>query len=288
MGRIRHSIIVDEDAIDKLMNEAVLDITQCGILRVNDPGVSIMPPIYSDRIIYVCQGRACITRDDNPIDITKGELTHLAKDEQIKLDYNCLPFEAYYVNFILSDVSKKVLKSGVRFLPHHKSKDINKALLVRFRELIEVAEQGGLANYFKFKSMFNILLVEILRIGYGPEKGLQDATKKVSNTLYIYNQACELIIDNAPQIWKVKDLAMRLNISVAYLYQVFSKHAGKSPQLYLTEYRVQLAKDYLKYENQTVKNIAYRLGFGSPNQFSSYFKLNVGMTPQEYRKALRL
>lgn len=288
MNRTRNSTILFEGVLDKILSETQPTVTQSGYLAIDDQQVAVTPLLHFNRVIYICKGKARVIRKNKILETPTGYVLHLEENEELMIDYDHLPFEAYYINFKLINIIQDSHDHLMRFIPDGIIKDVNNILLIRFKEIIDVAEQGGIANYFKVKSMFNILLVDALRVEESTRKELQDLSNKPSNTQHLYNAANDYIINNLRTAWKVKNLAKHLNISEAYLYQIFTKHAGRSPQSFLTDYRIQVAKDFLKYDNQTIKDVSYRLGFGSPNHFSAYFKLNVGITPQDYRRALKV
>ncbi len=52
---------------------------------------------------------------------------------------------------------------------------------------------------------------------------------------------------------------------------------------YLTERRLHLASQYLQNTEDTVAEIAHRMGYSSPQHFHTQFKKHVGLTPNEWR-----
>ncbi|HIX44663.1 MAG TPA: AraC family transcriptional regulator, partial [Candidatus Barnesiella excrementipullorum] len=59
---------------------------------------------------------------------------------------------------------------------------------------------------------------------------------------------------------------------------------GKSPQEYIQNKIIDLAKEKIMGSEMTVNQIAYELGFQYPQHFTRIFKKKVGCTPSEYRK----
>ena len=60
-----------------------------------------------------------------------------------------------------------------------------------------------------------------------------------------------------------------------------------SPALYQQELRIQRAKELLATTDMSVKQIAYRLRFDSPDYFSSKFKTKTGLKPSDFRAQAR-
>ena len=55
----------------------------------------------------------------------------------------------------------------------------------------------------------------------------------------------------------------------------------------LNNYKLKKAKHLLKTSTQNVSEIAYNLGFNSPNYFSTVFRNKYGYTPIKYRKDIK-
>jgi two-component system, response regulator YesN len=70
---------------------------------------------------------------------------------------------------------------------------------------------------------------------------------------------------------------------VPYFCCLFKKETGCSFVEYVTFFRLQRAVWLLRHTNETIEQITDRLGFNTPNYFSSTFKKYVGMLASEYR-----
>ena len=81
-----------------------------------------------------------------------------------------------------------------------------------------------------------------------------------------------------------------LFISIGYLSKLFIREEGLRFSDYLNQRRVEEAKRLMTvYQNENIKNIAAKVGFGSnPQYFSQVFKRYTGLTPTEYMESLRL
>jgi AraC family transcriptional regulator, transcriptional activator of pobA len=81
----------------------------------------------------------------------------------------------------------------------------------------------------------------------------------------------------------VKDYADVLNTSTRTLNNVSRKYAGKSSGELITERIILEAKRSLYHHVQSIKEIAFSLGFEDPAYFARLFKKRVGVSPAEYR-----
>lgn len=79
--------------------------------------------------------------------------------------------------------------------------------------------------------------------------------------------------------------AQLLNIHPNHLNAVVKSISGKTALNHIHNHILKLAKAELLQTTASVKEIAYTLHFDSPNNFSSFFKKNTGLTPLSYRKS---
>ncbi|MFT6688729.1 MAG: signal transduction histidine kinase/DNA-binding response OmpR family regulator [Saprospiraceae bacterium] len=89
-------------------------------------------------------------------------------------------------------------------------------------------------------------------------------------------------IDNS--IYTVEDLAKDLNISRVQLYRKVKAILGISVSDHINNIRLDKSKELLLNSNKTISEIAYAVGFSSPNYFSTTFKNKYGVSPKEFKK----
>lgn len=76
--------------------------------------------------------------------------------------------------------------------------------------------------------------------------------------------------------------ADQLHLSANYFGDLIKKETGKSAKEYIQIKTIEIAKEKI-FEDKTVNEIAYELGFKYPQHFTRLFKQKVGMTPNEFR-----
>lgn len=81
----------------------------------------------------------------------------------------------------------------------------------------------------------------------------------------------------------IQQIAQEMGVSYSSLRKLFKEHTGFAPATYQQSLRLQRAKELLTTTDQSIKEIAYRLNFESPDYFSAKFKSQTGITPSEYR-----
>lgn len=90
--------------------------------------------------------------------------------------------------------------------------------------------------------------------------------------------------DNYAKQFTLKELSEACETNYFYLSSVFKRKVGISFSKYVKSLKIASAKTLLKESLKEIKEIAYELGYKSPNHFYTDFKSCVGMTPMEYRK----
>lgn len=94
----------------------------------------------------------------------------------------------------------------------------------------------------------------------------------------------EMILQNLSKNWTLQEMAELSEYSVSHFSALYAKRFGLSPKADLLQNRIELAKQLLRYSDQSVTEIAKRCGFQSIYYFSKYFKDIVGVAPSEYVK----
>ena len=85
----------------------------------------------------------------------------------------------------------------------------------------------------------------------------------------------------------IQDLSELTGIPRHHITQVLNENHGKNFFTFINEYRVQEVISRFgdpKNNNFTILAIAFDAGFNSKTTFNSIFKIQIGMTPSEYRE----
>jgi len=82
----------------------------------------------------------------------------------------------------------------------------------------------------------------------------------------------------------IQRVAEEMGVSYSNFRKLFKEFTGLSPATYQQELRLQRAKELLSTTDLTVKEIAYRLNFESPDYFSAKFKAKMGCKPSDVKK----
>lgn len=84
----------------------------------------------------------------------------------------------------------------------------------------------------------------------------------------------------------IKDIAEYVHLNVSYLSTHFKKVCGMTINSYLTEFRIEKAKEYIRSGKYNADEIGRLIGYEDGNYFYRIFKKQTGMTTKEYRKSV--
>jgi AraC family transcriptional regulator len=80
-----------------------------------------------------------------------------------------------------------------------------------------------------------------------------------------------------------KYLSENLHYDYTYLSSLFSSVEGQTVEKYLIAQKIEKAKELLVYDELTLSEIAYKLGYSSVAHLSNQFKQVTGLTPTHFK-----
>ena len=105
----------------------------------------------------------------------------------------------------------------------------------------------------------------------------EDRYEKLANEVEAY------LIMNYRQSITSETLALRFNFVQSYISRIFKRQKGVSPNEFLTHYRMEIAKRYLREQpDMKIRELAPLVGVKDSYYFSKMFKKETGMWPTEY------
>lgn len=109
------------------------------------------------------------------------------------------------------------------------------------------------------------------------KKNLAECTKELME---------EYMLKNYSENITLEQLAEYLHFNVNYTSGLFKKLFGKTFVVYLTEMRMNAAKEFLSAGDFKVYEISQQIGYDDEHYFQRIFKKVIGMTPKEYQKSM--
>ncbi len=158
---------------------------------------------------------------------------------------------------------------------------------------IPVTEKDGLfedtiktSNYLSEIAQRNLFITtEVKNLYEGENKNIPISENK---SVRVLNSTEEdfmtRLMDYTEKIWSnattnVTDFEENLGYSKSKLYRTMMNLVGKSPNMFLREYRLNKALEILEKQHCNISEIAYQTGFSSPSYFSKCFHKKYGISP---------
>jgi two-component system response regulator YesN len=174
--------------------------------------------------------------------------------------------------------------------------DCEMDIKLKVLEFILFAEQraflsGGMTYYFRYRkdylsTLFQIDNYDHLRrwfIDKVMEACRNIISKREEQTIGVIARAKAFIEENYSKDISLDDVSRIVDISSYYFSKLFKEETGENFIEYLTNIRIERAKQLLQNKEVSIKNICVETGYSDPNYFSRIFKKQVGVTPTEYR-----
>lgn len=86
---------------------------------------------------------------------------------------------------------------------------------------------------------------------------------------------------------KISDIAKIMYLSEKQIGRIVKQCTGRTAKDYILYLRHEKAKDYLKYSEYSISDIAEMMGFSSVAHFVSDFEKREGYTPLVFRKNVK-
>ena len=118
------------------------------------------------------------------------------------------------------------------------------------------------------------------------EKTQQDSDSAIQYIIRILDKALEAR-DRAASSRYDDVVEQVMNFSPNHLSMIFSQQTGMSFIKYLTDYRMNKAKELLRCTGKRSSLISQEVGYKDPHYFSYLFKKTQGMTPTQYRGGIK-
>ena len=255
-----------------------LQLRHCGYERC-ESGHSYGPAVRGTHLIHIIlDGCGSFMANQQTWHLHKGggflilpdQQTFYKADEKDPWTYFWIGFDGKYADEVVHD-----LGLGRESLVFHSSrpdllKEVVRGMLTN-REINRAAQYMNQSLLLRFFS----LLLDDMEVTIGSPTGQNR----------IVSQAVQYIEDcySDPSV-RVTQIAKMVNVERGYLYALFMKHLGLSPQEYLLKFRLTKATDLLNHTDTPIDKISADCGYQDPVTFSKAFRKMFGMPPGKYRK----
>ncbi|MCE5168601.1 helix-turn-helix domain-containing protein [Paenibacillus profundus] len=234
-------------------------------------------------LCYITKGSGTVLIDDTPHDIEPGACFMLQPGMFIEAsaaqDNDVHFFLLQYI-----EVKLPVPERNIRIKPadpqHGESRPIaflvvaQVTVLSVLEQLEQLMLERGHGAWLCGQAMLYELLY-VLHSDYESQK--QNRNESIQRTIDFMEQRYMERV----QVGKLPDMAGMTSSSYC---RAFKRKTGMTPGEYLTNVRVQRAKDLLSMSHHSIKDVAQGVGFQDELYFSRVFKKSAGLSPTIYMK----
>ena len=208
---------------------------------------------------------------NEPEQLEPNEIVDKISKSKIEIDNQILDG-----NFLLSNQSAIYLQSNYSLKNHETIfKQLDDILLISISRQLMCGLQSSIALSSILSSLSQHTIEDVsTNISLDSSSILPDNLKKAIR--YIRNNYTEKI--------SLEELSAYCNVSKQQLIRYFKAAFNKTPNAYITEYKITRAKKLLFNQPQlTIGNISDELGFNNQYYFTKTFSKTTGETPSHYR-----
>jgi len=130
----------------------------------------------------------------------------------------------------------------------------------------------------------------LIRNRYHTMTYFEEEVERIRNLIYSNQVQLDTVIatrryinEHYDTVLNLEVLSRELLVSKYHLLRLFKRYYGQTPQQYLSQKRIEKAKEHLR-EGMRVTEVCYAVGFQSLGSFSTLFKKKTGSSPHEFQK----
>ncbi len=229
--------------------------------------------------IYCEQGKGWIQYKDEKYILKKDQAFILpANEKHVYGTDNQDPWSIYWFHFRGENVFmfSSIIGKPIHIEESDKSRYHDRFLL--FEEIYQNLEMGYSPENLEYTSFCLMHFMASLKYinQYREIKNVKKADVIQKSILFMK--------DNLENKITLDDIADHVGYSNSRFGALFSEKTSYPPMDYYNQLKIQRACSYLQFSDFKLKEIAFCLGYYDPFHFSKAFKLEMGITPKEYRK----
>ena len=146
------------------------------------------------------------------------------------------------------------------------------------RQLLAVYEAQAPYYRERANALLTLLILEIMRCNPPEEKPEENPYVK---------EIKQLITADISRRITVEEIADTIHLYPTYCSELFRRETGLTISEYTVQAHVEAAKELLKDESLTIRDVAERTGFCDRFYFSRVFHQKTGQSPTEYRQKVK-
>ncbi|AXH51822.1 AraC family transcriptional regulator [Clostridium perfringens] len=256
-----------------------MNVDECGIEQ-GIPGLGYNYEVLKNAVIhYVTKGYGTFKFNGKVYNLKQGDIFILLKGMQVEYVASIDdPWEYYWIGFSGSNANEYLNRTSITNSCVANCEENSKIPQI-ILNMCEISK-----TYNPSKSDDILLLKELYSLLYALIEEFPKPFEYKDKELHTYIQdALNFINSNYMHSITVQEIADYVNLSRSYLYKMFIKNLGISPQRYLINLRMYKATLLLKGTKLPIGEVASSVGYSDSLLFSKTFSKHFSMSPLNYR-----
>ncbi|MDK0723905.1 AraC family transcriptional regulator [Clostridium perfringens] len=256
-----------------------MNVDECGIEQ-GIPGLGYNYEVLKNAVIhYVTKGYGTFKFNGKVYNLKQGDIFILLKGMQVEYVASIDdPWEYYWIGFSGSNANEYLNRTSITNSCVANCKENSKIPQI-ILNMCEISK-----TYNPSRSDDILLLKELYSLLYALIEEFPKPFEYKDKELHTYIQdALNFINSNYMHSITVQEIADYVNLSRSYLYKMFIKNLGISPQRYLINLRMYKATLLLKGTKFPIGEVANSVGYSDSLLFSKTFSKHFSMSPLNYR-----
>ncbi|EJT6153198.1 AraC family transcriptional regulator [Clostridium perfringens] len=256
-----------------------MNVDECGIEQ-GIPGLGYNYEVLKNAVIhYVTKGYGTFKFNGKVYTLKQGDIFILLKGMQVEYVASIDdPWEYYWIGFSGSNANEYLNRTSITNSCVANCEENSKIPQI-ILNMCEISK-----TYNPSRSDDILLLKELYSLLYALIEEFPKPFEYKDKELHTYIQdALNFINSNYMHSITVQEIADYVNLSRSYLYKMFIKNLGISPQRYLINLRMYKATLLLKGTKLPIGEVASSVGYSDSLLFSKTFSKHFSMSPLNYR-----
>ncbi|QUI25140.1 helix-turn-helix transcriptional regulator [Vallitalea pronyensis] len=232
-------------------------------------------------LTYVDQGELLTRIDDKPYTLQQGDFIFYAPNQYHTQKNNASsPISFLTITFDLDSPKEDIFK--------HQVFSCSQELREILEQIVHEKNEYGLYSADLIICYLKEFIITFMR-SLTKKNTLKQlhSSMQVNTNNTLVNKALAYIYGHINEKITIDMLAQEVSISPSYLSRIFKHVMGVTIVDYMTHYRLEKSKAYIKSTELSLTQIAEILGFGSIHYFSKQFKKHYDISPLIYSKSIK-
>jgi YesN/AraC family two-component response regulator len=249
------------------------------------------------RLYYITKGSAMVYHSNEAIELKPGhiylipsytfgrykcdeyhEQFYISCLEEIKNGYSIFNFSSFIYESKANPMDLYYFRRILELNPNRQLENNNPKVYDNRPTLMDFEkknEELSLSAYMETHAILEILLSRFIRVA--------NSQSMKTNVKKEFGMVLNYIHENLHENLTVNQLADYCHLNTDYFSRVFNENFGMRPNKYIQSKRIERAQLLLLSTNNSLKQIAEKVGLDNPSYFTRIFKNHTGKTPGVFR-----